>query len=92
MKPKKLVVELRTGQGSAFIGDCSSVEMRTDEGTLLLIPAGNTFMSMIHTSTLTLRHEGDFKTFNLVNATAGLRGRHLTILAEEILPTAPPAQ
>jgi hypothetical protein len=86
MEPKDIAVELNTGQGPVFIGDSSSVEMRTDDGTLLLIPAGNTYMSMTRLSTLTLRCGTDLKSFKLKNATAGFHGNRLMILAEEIHP------
>lgn len=91
MDTKNIRVELHTENGPVFIGDSSSVEIRTDDGAVLLIPPGETFMSMVHLSTITLRCGGDFKTFHLKNATAGLHGRRLTVLAEEILPTAMPA-
>jgi F0F1-type ATP synthase epsilon subunit len=91
MEPKDIAVELHTGHGLVFIGDSSSVEMRTDDGTVLLIPTGNTYMSMLQLSTITLRCGEDFKRFNLKNATAGLHGRRLTVLAEEILSVATPS-
>ena len=91
MEPKNIAVELHTGHGPVFIGDSSYVEVRTDEGAVLMIPAGETFMSMVHLSTITLRCGGDLKTFNLKNTTAGLHGRHLTVLAEEILEVALPS-
>ncbi len=86
MEPKDIAVELRTANGRVFMGDASSVEMRTEDGTLLLIPAGNTYISTHQSSTITLRCGEDIKGFNLKNATAGLHGRQFTVLAEEILP------
>lgn len=86
MESKNITVALHTAHGAVFIGDSSSVEVRTDDGAVLMIPAGETFMSMVHLSTITLRCGGDFKTFKLKNATAGLHDRHLTVLAVEILP------
>ncbi len=91
MEPKDIAVEIHTEHGPVFIGDSSSVEMRTDDGTVLLIPAGNTYMSMLQRSTITLRCGSVFKTFDLKNATAGLHGRHLTVLAGEISPSATPS-
>lgn len=91
MESKDITVVLHTEHGTVFTGDSSSVEVRTNDGAVLLIPAGETFMSMVHLSTITLRCGRDLKTFKLKNATAGLHGRHLTVLAEEILPANTPS-
>jgi hypothetical protein len=81
-----LIVELSTPRGTVFIGETSSVELKTGDGSVLMLPPGNTVISMTGSSTIVLRCGSNLKRFLLENATLGLRGGRLTILAEVIQP------
>ena len=88
--PMNLTVELSTPLGLVFRGETSSVEMRTGDGSVLVLPPGETIISMIASSTITLRQQTEFRSFHLKNASVGLRGNRLTILAEVIEPAGAP--
>lgn len=88
---KNVTVELTTPRGSVFSGTSSSVELRTTDGIIAITPSEDSYLSMIHSSEITLRNGHKFKTFTLMNATASLRTGHLTVLAEEIHPAKTPA-
>lgn len=79
-----LTVELSTPMGPVFLGETSSAELRTGDGAVLVLPPGEAFISMIANSIITLRQGADFKSFHLTNATAGICGNRLTILAEVV--------
>ncbi len=84
---KNITVELATHRGVVFTGISSSIELRTTDGTIAITPHQGSYLSMIHPSEMTLRIGGEFKTFALQNATAGLRDGKLTVLAESICPS-----
>ena len=81
-----LTVQLSTPQGPVFSGEISSVELRTFDGSVLVLPPGEAIISMIASSTITLRQRTESRSFHLKNASVGLRGPRLTILAEVIEP------
>lgn len=87
-----LTVELSTPQGPVFSGETSSVELRTGDGSVLVLPPGEAIISMIASSTITLRQKTEFTSFHLQNASVGLHGHRLTILAEVVEPAEAPAR
>ena len=90
-KPKSVTVELTTARGSVFTGTSSSIELRTTDGVIAITPREDSYLSVVHSTEITLRIGDEFKTFTLKNAAASLRSGHLTVLAEEIHAVETPA-
>ena len=65
-------------------------QLRTTDGIVAITPREDCYLSMIHTTEITLRIGNEFKIFTLKNAAASLRSGHLTVLAEEIHATETP--
>lgn len=86
MLPRNIAVELNAPQGAVFSGTASSIELRTTGGVIAITPDEDSYLSMIHTTEITLRVDKEFKTFTMRNGAASLRSGVLTILAEEIIP------
>ncbi len=83
-KQENVTVKLSTPRGSVFTGASSSIELRTTDGVIAITPQEDSYLSLIHSTEITLRIGDEFKIFTLKNAAASLRGGHLTVLAEEI--------
>jgi F0F1-type ATP synthase epsilon subunit len=83
-KFKTVIVELNTPRGSIFSGSASGVELRTTDGAIAINPREESYLSLTHTTELTLRVGTEFICFGLKNAAACLRNGRLTVLAEEI--------
>ena len=83
---KRIRVELTTPRGRFFRGVASSIELRTVEGLISVTPWEKSYLSMSHTTEITLRTGNEFRAFVLENATAKLAAGRLTVLAEEIHP------
>ena len=79
-----LTVELSTPSGRVFSATASSIEMRTVEGLIAITPLEKSYLSMMHTTEITVRIGDEFRAFVLENATASLAKGRLTVLAEEI--------
>ena len=90
MPPGNVTVELTTPRGPVFTGTSSTIELRTTDGAIAITPREDCYLSMVHSTEITLRIGDEFKTFKLKNATASLRSGHLTVLAEEIQETETP--
>src|SRR6266508_3778480 len=86
MSRQPIRVELTTPRGRVFSGVVSSIEMRTGEGLIAITPLEKSYVSMIHTTEITVRIGHEFRTFVMKNASAGLAEDSLTVLAEEIQP------
>lgn len=63
-----------------------SIEMRTVEGLIAITPWEKSYLSMMHTTEITVRTGDEFRAFVLESATASLAKGRLTVLAEEIRP------
>ena len=90
MPPGNVTVNLTTHRGVVFTGVSSCIELRTTDGVIAITPGEDSYLSMIHSTEITLRIGNAFKTFTLKNAAASLRSGHLTVLAEEIQATETP--
>jgi len=86
MSRQRIRVELTTPRGRVFSGVASSIELRTAEGLIAITPFEKSYLSMLHTTEITLRIGNEFRAFLLENATAGLVEGRFTVLAEEIRP------
>ena len=84
MPRQRIRVELSTPRGRVFSGVASSIELRTVEGLIAITPFEKSYLSMIHTTQVTVRIGSEFRAFVLENATASLVEGCLTVLAEEI--------
>jgi F0F1-type ATP synthase epsilon subunit len=88
-KLKDIMVELRTPKGLCFSGGASSIELRTTDGLIAINPQEESYLSLVHTTAITLRCGTEFRRFLLKNATASLRSGKLTVLAEHIISVEP---
>lgn len=83
---KQVAVELSTPGGVFFAWRCGSVELRTVEGAVEINPSEGHYLSLLRATEITMRRGGQFHTFALENATAGLKDGTLVVLAERIRP------
>jgi len=83
---KDVAVELNTPKGGIFFGRAASVELRTTDGVIAIIPQEESYLNLTQTTEITLRVGTEFLSFVLKNAAASLRDGRLTVLAEEIEP------
>ena len=81
---KTLSVELSTPKGRVFAANASSIDLRTEEGSVHLNSSEKSFLNLIHATEITLRTPDGTFVFGLKNAVAGLKGTTLSVLAEEI--------
>lgn len=88
---KTLTVELSTPRGRVFAASASSIDLRTEEGSVHLNSSEGSFLNLIHATEITLRTAGGSHVFSLKNAVAGLNGTTLSVLAEEIRRIEPEA-
>ena len=88
-KMKELTVELSTPSGRVFAGVTSSVDLRTEEGSVHITPGEDCYLNMIHATEITLQVEDATLVFLLENAAASLKAGSLTVLAESIRPVTP---
>lgn len=88
MPRQRIRVELTTPRGRVFSGVASSIELRTVEGVIAITPWEKSYLSLVHTTEITVRIGNEFHTFIMENATASLSEGRLTVLAEEIRPAA----
>lgn len=86
MPRQRVRVELSTHRGRVFSGIASSIELRTVEGLIAITPWEKSYLSLIHTTEITVRIGNEFHAFIMENATASLSEGLLTVLAEEIRP------
>ena len=83
-KMNDLTVELSTPGGLFFSATASSIDMRTEDGSVHITPRDESYLNMIHATEITLQTVGGHCVFMLENAVAGLKGRTFTVLAERI--------
>lgn len=79
-----LTVELNTPGGRFFTATASSIDVRTEDGSIHVNSGEESFLNMIHATEITLRTAEGTYIFDLENAVAGLKGRTFTVLAERI--------
>ncbi len=84
-KPQNIMlVELNTPRGSVFSGHADGAELLTTDGKITIQSAEESYLNLTETTQITLHVGTEFITFVLKNAAASVRGRRLTVLAEEI--------
>ncbi len=88
---KTLSVELSTPKGRVFAANASSIDLRTEEGSVHLNSSEGRFLNLIHATEITLRTSEGIFAFGLKNAVAGLNGTTLSVLAESIRRIEPEA-
>ena len=79
-----LTVELSTARGLFFSAAASSIDVRTEDGSVHITPRDESYLNMIHATEITLQTVDGLCVFLLENAVAGLKGRTFTALAESI--------
>ena len=79
-----LTVELSTPGGLFFSATASSIDVRTEDGSVHITPREESYLSMIHATEITFQTADGPCVFVLENAVAGLKGRTFTVLAERI--------
>jgi len=82
MKP--LSVKLSTANGCVYAGSASSLDVRTDDGSIHVNSNEESFLNMIHPIEVTVQTPEGPRVFALDNAVAGLKGHNFTVLAENI--------
>ena len=88
---KDLTVELSTPSGRVFAATASSIDVRTEDGSVHITPREESYLSMIHATQITLQTADGPCSFILKNAVAGLKGGSFTVLAETIRRIEPQA-
>lgn len=83
---KHLSVKLSTATGCIFSGSASSLDVRTDEGSIHVNSNDESFLNMLHATEVTVQTPEGPRVFALDNAVAGLKGHVFTVLAESIHP------
>ena len=86
-----LSVKLNTAAGCVYSGSASSLDVRTDDGSLHINSNDESFLNMLHATEVTVQTPDGPRVFALDNAVAGLKGHLFTVLAENIHPVAPKA-
>ena len=86
-----LTVELSTASGPFFSATASSIEVRTEDGSIHITPREESYLSMIQATEIILQTADGTCVFMLENAVAGLKGRTFTVLAESIRRIEPEA-
>lgn len=87
---KDLSVQLSTATGCVFSGDASSLDVRTEDGSIH-VSNEESFLNMVHATEVTVQTPDGPRVFALDNAVAGLKGHVFTVLAESIHPVEPEA-
>jgi F0F1-type ATP synthase epsilon subunit len=86
-----LAVELSTSSGLFFSTTASSIDVRTEDGSVHITPREESYLNMIHATEITLQTANGPCGFMLENAVAGLKGRTFTVLAESVRRIEPQA-
>ena len=86
-----LTVELHTASGRVFTGIATSIDVRTEDGSVHIGPNEESYLNMVHATEITLQTADGPCVFLLENAAAGLTGRTFTVLAESIRRVEPEA-
>lgn len=86
-----LTVELSTPSGRVFTAMASSVDVRTEDGSVHITPHEESYLNMIHATEITLQTADGPCVFMLENAVAGLKAHTFTVLAERIRRIEPQA-
>ncbi len=90
-KMNDLTVELSTPSGLFFSANASSIDVRTEDGSIHIGPHEQSYLNMVHATEITLQTADGPCAFVLENAAAGLTGRTFTVLAESIRRVEPEA-
>ena len=88
---KDLTVELSTPRGRFFAATATSIDVRTEDGSVHISPRDESYLNMIHATEITLQTADGPCVFVLQNAVAGLKGRTFTVLAGSIRRIEPEA-
>lgn len=86
-----LMVELSTPSGPFFSATASSIDVRTEDGSIHITPREESYLNMIHATEITLQTAEGLRVFMLENSVAGLKGRTFTVLADRIERVEPEA-
>ena len=86
-----LTVELSTPRGRVFSATASSIDVRTEDGSVHITPCEESYLSMTRATEITFQTAEGSCVFMLENAVAGLKGRTFTVLAERIRRVEPEA-
>ena len=86
-----LTVELNTASGRVFTGIATSIDVRTEDGSVHIGPNEESYLNMVHATEITLQTADGPCFFVLENAAAGLTGRTFAVLAESIRRVEPEA-
>jgi F0F1-type ATP synthase epsilon subunit len=86
-----LTVELNTASGRVFAGIATSIDVRTEDGSVHIGPNEASYLNMVHATEITLQTADGPCVFILKNAAAGLTGRTFTVIAESIRRVDPEA-
>ncbi|MBC8128167.1 MAG: hypothetical protein H8M99_13585 [Gloeobacteraceae cyanobacterium ES-bin-144] len=88
---KDLIVELSTPGGHYFATTASSIDVRTEDGSVHITSREASYLNMVHATEITLQTADGPCAFVLENAVAGLKGNSFTVLAEQIHRVEPQA-
>ena len=79
-----LSVQLSTATGCVFSGNATSLDVRTDSGSIHVNSNEESFLNMLHATEVTVQTPDGPRVFALDNAVAGLKGHCFTVLAESV--------
>jgi hypothetical protein len=85
--PPRIFVELATPQGKVFSGKVSAAEFSPANGVIQFEPDNATYFGLVNSADLALRIRNKFHFFTLLHASASIRVRRVSIIAEVIRPT-----
>ena len=80
-----LSVQLSTATGCVFSGSASSLDLRTEDGSIRVNSNKESFLNMLHATEVTVQTWDGPRVFSLDDAVAGLKGHRFTVLAESVL-------
>ena len=86
-----LTVELSTPSGRVFSATATSIDVRTEDGSVHITAREESYLNMLNATEITLQTADGPCVFMLENAVAGLKGRTFTVLAESIRRVEPEA-
>ncbi len=82
-----VTVEISTPEGVFFAGPSSAVDLHSIDADIHIEPSGESYLTLLRLTEITIRRGSEFLSFVLENATASLRAGQLVVLAENIRPT-----
>lgn len=82
-----VAIEISTPAGVFFAGPSSAVDLHSIDVAIHIEPTGESYLTLLRLTEITIRQGSEFLSFLLENATASVKVGQLIVLAENIRPT-----